>query len=277
MNKRDLKHYIVEPHARLKLARFDADDTGDYGRNDAGKAKAVADTAPILDRLRRLQERLYAHADRALLIILQAMDTGGKDGAIKHVMAGVNPQGCRVTSFKAPSARELSHDFLWRVHHEVPPKGHIGIFNRSHYEDVLITRVHGMVSDETAEERFKHIMHFERLLSENGTAILKFFLYISKDEQRKRLEARVRNPEKRWKFNPGDLVERAHWEKYMAAYEAAISATSTKWAPWYVVPANRKWYRNVVIAQTIVQTLEDMNLTHPPAPAGVDFEKLTIV
>ena len=275
--ERAMASYRIKPHTRIALSKMNSDDTGDYKANDAGKAKAEADTQAVLNRLKRLQERLYANADRSLLIVLQAMDTGGKDGTIKHVMTGVNPQGCRVTSFKAPSARELSHDFLWRVHHEVPPKGHIGIFNRSHYEDVLITRVHGLVSDEVAEQRFAQINHFERLLHESGTAILKFFLHISKEEQRKRLEARVRNPDKRWKFNPGDLEERKRWKDYMSAYEDAISATSTERAPWYVVPADRKWYRNLVVAHIVVQALDDMKLPHPSAPAGLDFERLKIV
>ncbi|MGH7232313.1 MAG: polyphosphate kinase 2 family protein [Nitrospiraceae bacterium] len=272
-----MKIYRIKPGSRLNLGKIDPSDTGDYTSNEAGKAKAEADTRSLLDRLKPLQERLYANAGRSLLIVLQAMDTGGKDGTIKHVMAGINPQGCRVTPFKAPSARELAHDFLWRVHQEAPPKGYIGIFNRSHYEDVLITRVHGRVSDDLAEQRFKQIRDFERLLHENGTDILKFFLHISKDEQRERLEARVRNPDKRWKFNPGDLEERKLWSNYMAAYEDAISATSTEHAPWHVIPANRKWYRNLAVAQTVVDALEDMHLKRPPDPDGVDFEKLKIV
>jgi PPK2 family polyphosphate:nucleotide phosphotransferase len=188
----------------------------------------------------------------------------------------VNPQGCRVTSFKVPTPIELAHDFLWRVHREVPAKREIGIFNRSHYEDVLVTRVHGAVSDKLAEERFSQINDFERLLARNGTTVLKLFLHISKEEQRARLEARVRDPEKRWKFNPGDLDERKLWPKYMAAYEDALAATSTPHAPWYVVPANHKWYRNLVVAMLVVEALEDMKLERPPEPPGVDFDALKI-
>jgi PPK2 family polyphosphate:nucleotide phosphotransferase len=205
------------------------------------------------------------------------MDTSGKDGTIKHVMSGINPQGCRVTTFKAPSASEQARDFLWRVHREVPPKGQIGIFNRSHYEDVLITRVHGWVSDKMVRRRFNQIVEFEQLLSESGTAILKFFLHISKDEQKERLEKRIRDPEKRWKFNEGDLEERKLWDDYMKAFEDVIAATSTTDAPWYIVPANRKWYRNLVIADRVVNILNSMKLTIPPAPKGVDFNQLTIV
>jgi PPK2 family polyphosphate:nucleotide phosphotransferase len=231
----------------------------------------------LVARLDGLQERLYANGHRALLIVLQGMDTSGKDGTIKHVMSGVNPQGCRVVAFKAPSKEELSRDFLWRVHREVPPKGFIGIFNRSHYEDVLITRVHGWISDKVAKRRFNQIKEFEDLLYESGTAILKFFLHISKDEQKERLEARVRDPEKRWKWSSGDLEERQLWEDYMQAFEQVMSATSTECAPWYVVPANRKWYRNLVVADRVVAALEEMKLKTPPEPEGVDFRKLKIV
>jgi PPK2 family polyphosphate:nucleotide phosphotransferase len=272
-----MKLYQIKPGTRPDLNRIGPDQTGDYPRNDGGKVEAEAATQLLLDTLKLLQERLYANADHSLLIILQAMDTGGKDGTIKHVMAGINPQGCRVSSFKAPSLRESTHDFLWRVHQEAPPKGHIGIFNRSHYEDVLITRVHGAVTDKLAEQRFRQINDFERMLSENGTSILKFFLHISKGEQRERLKARVRNPEKRWKFNLRDLDERKLWSKYHTVYEDAISATSTEQARWYVVPANHKWYRNLVVAQIIVNALEGLNLQFPPAPEGVDFERLKIV
>jgi len=189
----------------------------------------------------------------------------------------VNPQGCKVVSFKAPSSEELSHDFLWRVHQKAPSKGQIGIFNRSHYEDVLITRVHKLVSDKMVKQRFDQIKEFEEMLYDSGTIILKFFLHISKDEQKKRLEERIRDPEKRWKFNEGDLEERKLWKNYMEAFEDAITATSTDHAPWYIVPANRKWYRNLVVADRVVEALEDMKLKTPPAPAGINFDKLKIV
>ena len=271
-----MKQYRIAPGSKVKLAEIDSDDTGDYRTNDKGKAEAEEDTKPLLQRLRQLQERLYAASTQTLLIVLQAMDTGGKDGTIKNVMSGVNPQGCRVASFKVPTAPELAHDFLWRVHHEVPPKGHIGIFNRSHYEDVLVTRVHGQITDKLAQQRFVHINNFEKLLAQSGTTVVKFFLHISKDEQRKRLEARLRDPEKQWKFNSSDLEERKLWAKYQAAHESAIAATSTEYAPWYVVPANHKWYRNLVVAATIVTTMEKMNLKRVPARAGIDLSKIKI-
>lgn len=275
--ERPLKRYGVKAGRKLSLRGYDPDDTGDYKKSDQGKAKAKAETAKLIARLDGLQERLYANATRSLLIVLQGMDTSGKDGTIKSVMSGVNPQGCKVVAFKAPSKDELAHDFLWRVHREVPPKGYIGIFNRSHYEDVLITRVHGWVSDKVVKRRFDQIKEFEELLTENGTAILKLFLHISKDEQKERLEARIADPEKRWKWNSGDLEERKLWEDYLKAFEDVISATSTDCAPWYIVPANRKWYRNLVVAERIVNVLEDMKLKTPPAPEGVDFTKLRIV
>jgi len=272
-----MKRYRVKPRSKLSLKKFDPDNTGDYKKSDDGKASAKAETETCIAKISRLQERLYANGDRSLLIILQGMDTSGKDGTIRSVMSGVNPQGCKVVSFKTPSSKELAHDFLWRVHQEVPAKGQIGIFNRSHYEDVLITRVHGWVSDNVVKQRFNQITEFEELLHENGTAILKFFLHISKAEQKERLEARITDPDKRWKWSSGDLEERQRWDDYLEAFEDVISATSTKHAPWYIVPANRKWYRNLVVADRVVDALEAMKLTTPPAPEGVDFTKLKIV
>ena len=272
-----MKQYRVKQGAAVQLANMDPDDTGDYKKTDQGKEKAKAVATALIGRLGELQERLYANGERSVLVVLQGMDTSGKDGTIKHVMSGVNPQGCKVVAFKVPSKDELAHDFLWRVHREAPPKGYIGIFNRSHYEDVLITRVHGWVTDKVAKQRFNQIKEFEELLYENGTAIMKFFLHISKDEQKERLESRIHDPEKRWKWNSGDVEERKLWGDYMKAFEGVISATSTEHAPWYVVPANRKWYRNLVVADRIVNTLEEMKLNTPPAPEGVDFAKLKIV
>jgi PPK2 family polyphosphate:nucleotide phosphotransferase len=272
-----VKQYRVKPGGKLSLQEFDPDDTGEYKKNEQGKTKAKAETAKLITRLDGLQERLYAGATRSLLIVLQGMDTSGKDGTIKSVMSGVNPQGCKVVAFKAPSKDELAHDFLWRVHREVPPKGYIGIFNRSHYEDVLITRVHGWVSDKVAKRRFDQIKEFEELLTESGTSVLKFFLHISKDEQKERLEARIADPEKRWKWNSGDLEERKLWGEYLKAFEEVIAATSTEEAPWYVVPANRKWYRNLIVADRVVNGLENMKLKTPPASEDVDFTKLKIV
>jgi PPK2 family polyphosphate:nucleotide phosphotransferase len=274
---RAMNEYRVKPGSKLHLDHYDPDDTGAYKKTDKGKEKAVAVVAGLISRLGELQERLYANGQRALLVVLQGMDTSGKDGTIKHVMSGVNPQGCKVASFKAPSNSELAHDFLWRVHHEAPPKGHIGIFNRSHYEDVLITRVHGWVSEKVAKQRFEQIIQFEDMLFQNGITILKFFLHISKEEQKERLEERIRDPEKRWKFNEGDLEERKRWRDYMHAFEDVLAATSRDHAPWYVVPANRKWYRNLVVASTIVEALEDLKLKRPPEPKGVDWKSLKIV
>jgi PPK2 family polyphosphate:nucleotide phosphotransferase len=272
-----MKEYRVKPHLPLNLDAYDPDDTGEYKKTDQGKEKAKVATSQLIGRLEELQERLYANGEQALLVVLQGMDTSGKDGTIRNVMSGVNPQGCKVVSFKAPSSKELAHDFLWRVHQEVPAKGQIGIFNRSHYEDVLITRVHGWVSDRVAKRRFEQIKQFEQLLVENGTAILKFFLHISKEEQKERLEARVQDPEKRWKFNEGDLEERKLWKSYMDAFEDVLADTSTAHAPWYIVPANRKWYRNLVVADRIVDALEAMKLKTPQAPEGINFDTLKIV
>jgi len=272
-----MNRYRVKPGSRVRLKDYDPDDTGDYKKNDDGKTAAKKEVERWVARLGQLQERLYANGSRSLLIVLQGMDTSGKDGTIKHVMSGVNPQGCKVVSFKAPSKDELAHDFLWRVHREVPPKGFIGIFNRSHYEDVLITRVHGWVPDRVVKRRFDQIREFEEMLVENGTAVLKFFLHISKKEQKKRLEERIQNPEKRWKWNSGDLEEREFWVKYMRAFEDVISVTSTDCAPWYIVPANRKWFRNLVVADRVLHALDEMKLKLPPPPPGVAFSKLRIV
>ena len=272
-----MKQYRIRPGRKVRLDKLDPDDTGDYKKTDQGKEKAKAITAELAGRLGELQERLYANGEQSVLVVLQGMDTSGKDGTIKSVMSGVNPQGCRVASFKTPSSSELAHDFLWRVHREAPPKGHIGIFNRSHYEDVLITRVNGWVTDKVVKQRFNQIREFEELLYENGTTILKFFLHISKEEQKERLEERIHDPEKRWKFNEGDLEERKLWRDYMRAFEQMLRATSTVHAPWYVVPANRKWYRNLVVASTLVEVMNELNLKRPPEPAGVDFSTLKIV
>ena len=272
-----MKEYRAKPDSRLNLDMCDSDDTGEYKKTDQGKEKAKAVTVQLIGRLEELQERLYANGNRAVLIVLQGMDTSGKDGTIRSVMSGVNPQGCKVVSFKTPSSEELGYDFLWRVHQKAPSKGQIGIFNRSHYEDVLITRVHGWVSDKVVRQRFKQIKAFEELLYENGTTVLKFFLHISKEEQKERLEERIRDPEKRWKFNEGDLEERKLWKNYMDAFEDMMAATSTAHAPWYIVPANRKWYRNLVVADQVAEALEDMKLKTPPAPQGVNFDTLKIV
>ncbi|MBK8906099.1 MAG: polyphosphate kinase 2 family protein [Anaerolineaceae bacterium] len=214
-----------------------------------------------------LQERLYAEDKQKLLIVFQAMDAGGKDGAIRNVLKGVNPQGVRVQSFKAPSKEDLAHDFLWRIHKVVPARGMIGVFNRSHYEDVLVVRVHNMVPESVWRPRYAQINQFEKLLHDTGTRILKFYLHISAAEQKARFQARLDDPEKHWKFSLEDLEKRKFWPDYMAAYEEMLHECTTEWAPWYVIPANQKWYRNLAVMRTIVHTLREMN---PQFPAGVD-------
>lgn len=216
------------------------------------------------ERLADLQEILYAEGRQALLVVLQAMDTGGKDSTIRKVTEGINPQGCRVVPFRVPCVHELAHDFLWRVHPHVPSKGIITIFNRSHYEDVLVVRVHGLAPPALIERRYGHIVDFERLVSDHGTRIVKVMLHISKDYQAERLRLRIKEPKKHWKFNPADLEERKLWDEYMAAYELAVSRTSTAWAPWYVVPAENRWWRDLVVSELLRRELEDMNPQYPP-------------
>jgi PPK2 family polyphosphate:nucleotide phosphotransferase len=214
-------------------------------------------------RLYKLQEMLFTDGRHSLLVVLQAMDAAGKDSTIRSVFGPINPQGCRVVSFKAPSSLELHHDYLWRVHAQAPPKGYMTVFNRSHYEDVLIVRVKNLVHESVWSRRYDHINDFERLLSDEGTVIRKFFLHIGKDYQRERLQRRLDRPDKLWKFNPKDLDERARWPAYMQAYEACLSRCSTETAPWYVIPSEQRWYRDLLIAQALVQCLEDLNLRHP--------------
>ena len=263
-----IKHYRIKPEKHVNLHDYKAGDTGDYKK----EADAAERTEHLIQKLDVLQERLYAEGRRSVLIVLQGIDTCGKDGTIRHVMRGINPQGCLVTSFKAPTPQEKAHDFLWRAHAACPPRGYISIFNRSHYEDVLITRVHGWITDKEAEHRLRQIHDFEKMLTKNGTRILKFFLHISKDEQKKRLLERMDNPEKRWKFNADDLKERGHWKAYQKAQAEAMAATSTEESPWFVVPANHKWYRNLVVADRVVHALEDMD-PRPPKVQGIDWKK----
>lgn len=227
-----------------------------------------------LKKLADLQDVLYASAEKSVLIVIQAMDTGGKDGTITHVFRGLNPAGVDVRSFKAPTPEDLKHDFLWRVHSCVPGNGMIGVFNRSHYEDVLVARVHELVPKKVWKKRYDQINSFEQLLSESGTTILKFFLYISKDEQKERLESRLEHPEKYWKFNPDDLKERELWDDYMEAYEAVLTKCNTEFAPWHIVPANHKWYRNYAVTRSIVEAMEAMKLEYPPAT--VDLKEVKI-
>lgn len=248
------------------LANFDPSFSGDMER----KRQAKAETKDNMQALFELQARLYAENRRSLLVVLQAMDAAGKDGTIKHVMGAFNPQGVRVTSFKAPSKLELAHDFLWRVHGAAPRRGMIGIFNRSHYEDVLIVRVLKLAPEEVWRARFDHINAFEKLLTDNATTIVKIFLHINPEEQAERLRARLDTPGKEWKFNIGDLDARQRWGDYMAAYEEAMTRCNTPHAPWHVVPANRKWYRNLAVSRIVRRTLEGLNPTYPDPEPGLD-------
>ena len=235
------------------------------------KADARAQLEKDLERLRELQALLYADGRYAVLIVLQAMDTGGKDGTIRHVMSGFNPAGCVVTSFKVPSDEEGKHDFLWRIHHAVPPKGVIGVFNRSHYEDVLVVRVHKMVPKDVWKARYRQINEFERMLTETGTTVLKFFLHLSKKEQAKRLKARIENKSKNWKFSGADLKERKLWSQYQEAYEDALQECSTEYAPWTVIPADIKWARDAMVARIMVEKLETLDLRYPKPQKDLDL------
>ena len=255
-----IKKYRLEPGSDMNLGDWDPDDTSGF---DGDKKESRAALEDLKEKLSELQEILYAEHKHKVLVVFQAMDTGGKDGAIRQVFQGLNPQGIRVASFKAPTAIELDHDFMWRIHKETPARGEIVIFNRSHYEDVLIVRVHQLVPDEVWKRRYEHIKHFEKLLAEEGTTILKFYLHISAEEQKERLRARLEDPSKHWKFNPDDLKERQRWHEYMRAYEDALTQTSTEHAPWYIVPANKKWYRDWVIANVILETLQDLKMEYP--------------
>lgn len=260
----------VEPGAPAGLAGRDPADRLGLGAKDRAAGRLVAN----LDELRLWQNRLWAEGRRSLLVVLQGMDASGKDGTIRRVFSGVNPQGCRVTSFKVPTAHEDAHDYLWRVHQACPARGEIGIFNRSHYEDVVTAYVSGAIDDRRREQRFGHVRELERMLVDEGTTIVKLFLHISNDEQRARLQARLDDPEKRWKFRPDDLEARAQWDDYQRAYEAALTATSTDRAPWYVVPADRKWVRDVVVGELLVDALRTMDPCPPPAQP--DLDRLTV-
>ncbi|MEO8393695.1 MAG: polyphosphate kinase 2 family protein [Chloroflexota bacterium] len=243
---------------KVHLKEFDPGYTGDKDKDSARK-----ETQKLEAKLAGLQEKLYAQNSQSLLVVLQAMDAGGKDGTIKKVFENVNPQGVYVTSFKAPTPEDLGHDFLWRIHPHTPRDGYIGIFNRSHYEDVLIARVNELTPRDVWEKRYDDINSFEKLLADSGTRILKFYLHISKDEQKERFQDRLNRPEKHWKFAMADLETRKKWDDYMEAYEAALTRCNTEYAPWHVVPANHKWYRDLVITRAIVEMLEDMKVDYP--------------
>lgn len=260
-------HYRIAPGTDVKLADFTPADDGGWEKRAAKKEFAL-----LSERLCELQELLYVDGRFALLVVLQAMDAAGKDSTVRAVFGPVNPQGCRVVSFKAPSRQEAGHDFLWRIHREVPAKGQMTVFNRSHYEDVLVVRVNELVEEQVWQQRYRQINAFEQLLESEGTVIRKFYLNVSKDYQRARLQRRLDRPDKNWKFNPKDLDARARWPEYMAAYEAALTQCSTDAAPWYVIPAEQRWYRNLLITQALVTALEGLDLRYPP----LDFDPTAI-
>jgi PPK2 family polyphosphate:nucleotide phosphotransferase len=262
-----MKRYLVEPGKKILLAERNPNDTKAF---EGGKEKGLKALQELNVELQGLQELLYAEQKHRVLIVLQAMDTGGKDGAIRRVFEGVNPQGVKVASFKVPTEEEMAHDFLWRVHKVVPANGELVVFNRSHYEDVLVVRVHEYIPKSVWSKRYDQINDFEKLLAENGTTILKFFLHIDKDEQKERLQARLDDPSKTWKFRLGDLDERKLWDQYQQAYEDAITKTSTEYAPWYVVPANRKWCRDLVISTVLVKTLKDLKMKYPESEENLN-------
>jgi PPK2 family polyphosphate:nucleotide phosphotransferase len=267
-----MKHspFLVSPGKKIKLSQFDPGYHGEFKDKEAAKTRLEED----IERMRELQDVFYASDSHSLLIIFQALDAAGKDGAIKHVMSGLNPQGCQVAAFKSPSSRELDHDYLWRCNIFLPERGRIGIFNRSYYEEVLVVRVHPEYLDaqrlphvpkggKVWTQRYREINNYEKYLTDNGTRILKFFLNVSREEQRKRFLQRIERPEKNWKLSPSDVKERAHWDEYQDAYEEMLNATSTEAAPWHVIPADKKWFSRVAIANVIVKALESMNLKYP--------------
>jgi PPK2 family polyphosphate:nucleotide phosphotransferase len=254
----------VAPGQPLRLTDIDPDNSKPF----KDKKHAEKRLEELLKQFSDLQENLYAEHRQSLLLVFQAIDTGGKDGAIRKLLTGLNPAGVQVAAFKAPSKEELNHDFLWRIHAQTPGKGHVGVFNRSHYEDVLVTRVHGLIGPEVWLPRYQDINNFEQLLTRDGTRVIKFFLHISKEEQAERLQARLDDPAKRWKFEPDDLKERKLWDKYQEAFQDALSACSTPDAPWYVIPANKKWARDLAIAEIVVAALAEMN----PQPPAANFD-----
>lgn len=262
-----MSSHRIKPGKSPKLHKIDTAATADWSKGrEAGEARALE----LNRELEALQELLYAEGKQRVLIVLQAMDTGGKDGVVRHVFEGVNPTGVRVASFKQPSTLELSHNYLWRYFQQLPKRGEIVIFNRSHYESVLVERVHEIVPKRVWKRRYGHIAEMEQALADEGTTILKFFLHISKEEQKRRLQARLDDREKLWKFSLGDLAEREHWESYMEAYEEAIEQTSSEDAPWYVIPADKKWYRDLVISQIIVDTIKRLDMKYPKPASGLD-------
>jgi PPK2 family polyphosphate:nucleotide phosphotransferase len=259
---------IVKPGKKLKLSKWDPEDTLGWDKDH----KTKQSLEKTIERIDKLQYLMYAEHKRALLIVLQGLDAAGKDGTIRHVMSGVNPQGCTVTSFKKPSAEEIAHDYLWRVHKAVPEYGDIGIFNRSVYEDVLVVRVHNLVPKEVWSKRYDQINEFEKLLHDNHVKILKFFLHISKDEQKRRFQQRIDDPDRRWKISEADFDERKFWDDYVDAYETVLTKCSTERAPWFIIPSNKKWFRNLAVSHIIAETLESMHMKFPKPT--VDVKKL---
>lgn len=269
-----MKKYRVKPDDKIKLKDWDPNECDLFKE---GKKEGQKELLDLNLKLESLQEMLYAERRHKVLVVLQGMDTSGKDGTIRHVFEGVNPQGVRVASFKVPTQEELDHDYLWRVHKQTPGKGEIVIFNRSHYEDVLVVRVHNLAPKEVWSKRYEQINRFERMLSDEGTLILKFFLHIDLEEQKQRLLERLDDPAKNWKFSSGDLKERKLWADYQSAYEDVLNKTSTDWAPWYIVPANRKWYRNLVIASVMIDALKGLNMQLPKAEEDLDTYRAQLI
>jgi PPK2 family polyphosphate:nucleotide phosphotransferase len=264
--------YLIKPHSKVRLASLSTNAHLGVVDEDAANELFKGHRK----QLDKLQQVFYASQKKAMLIVLQGMDTAGKDGTIRHIFSGVNPQGCDVASFKVPTSLEARHDFLWRCHQQVPPRGMIGIFNRSHYEDVLSPRVHGVISTKQARERMDDINRWERTLTDNDVVVLKFFLHISHDEQTARLQARIDDPDKHWKLSPADFEERLYWQQYQQAYEDVLRHTSHKHAPWFVIPSDNKWYRNVAISQILVETMKGLKLSYPPPafdPKGLKLKK----
>lgn len=255
----------VQPGSKVDVARFDCSAT--FGRD---KDAATDELAGVLARLTDLQARIWAEAKHPVLVVLQGIDAAGKDGTIKVIAGAFNPQGTPVTSFKVPSPIEIAHDYLWRVHQRIPARGEIGIFNRSHYEDVLIVRVHALVPEERWRKRYGQIRDFERMLTDEGVTIIKIFLAIDRDVQRARFQDRVDDPTKRWKFSPSDVAERTRWDDYSAAFSEMLRETSTSYSPWYLVPANRNWLRDLAVGEILADTLDDLDPQYPPAAAGVE-------
>lgn len=263
----DPDRYRVLPGTTVRLDEWSTDSTDGFAGD---KSTAATELALLNDRLADLQQMLYAESKHKVLVILQGMDSSGKDGTIKHVFRTINPVGVKVANFKRPNDVELAHDYLWRIHEHTPRNGRMVIFNRSHYEDVLVVRVNELVPERVWRRRFEHIRNFEQMLADEGTTIVKVFLHISKDEQRRRLQARIDDPAKHWKFEHGDVAERVHWDAYQRAYEDAIGETSTADAPWFIVPSDRKWYRNLVVSTLLIDKLEALDMRYPEPAAGID-------